>query len=363
MKVLFTIDTLGSGGKERRLTELIKALQGNKYLTIELVVMSNVIHYDEIIKMDLRIHKLIRRTKKDPCVFFRFYNIIKTIAPDIVHCWDSMTAIYVAPVCYLLKCKFVNGMVIDSPVKFFFNKHWWRGRLTFPLSDVVVGNSEAGLSAYRVPLRKRALIYNGFNFNRTLNITDKIELRKSLKIETDYVVGMVARFSSMKDYATYFHAAYLVLEKRKDVTFLAIGAETDSDAALSLVANTNPLLIKLLGERLDIEALINILDIGILATFTEGISNSILEYMAFGKPVVASGGGGNTEIIVNEETGFLLTTGDAFTMAGKIELLLSNSDLRRSMGDAGKARVVTHFSIARMVNDYIHLYQKLFNPD
>ncbi len=117
MKILYVIDTLGSGGKERRLTELLKELMHKQEIEYELVVMSDDIHYEEVYNLGINIHKIIRNTKKDPSVFWKLFRLIKNFKPDIVHCWDSMSAVYVALSCKILKCRLVNGMVIDTPVR------------------------------------------------------------------------------------------------------------------------------------------------------------------------------------------------------------------------------------------------------
>ena len=244
-----------------------------------------------------------------------------------------MTAVYLAPVCYLLKCSLINGMVTNVPSKQnLTNHHWLRGRLTFPFSHFVVSNSMAGLKAYRVPAGKGVVIPNGFNFERLKNITGKDLIREELKIETKHIVGMVASFSGQKDYPTYFKASQLVLAKRNDVTFLAIGLGTDSAGAWDLIKTINRNFFRLIGKRDDIEDLINTMDIGVLATFTEGISNSILEYMGFGKPVIATEGGGTCEIVQDGITGFLVQVENPEEMADRMETLLESRELRSGHG-------------------------------
>src|ERR1039457_6858577 len=225
MKILFFIESLTAGGKERRLVELMKVLKLSGNISFELVVISNEIHYQEIFDYKINIHYLIRKRKKDLSVFSRFYKICKQYNPDIVHCWDSMTAVYSIPTCKLLHLKLVNGMVVDAPRKQnFLNKSWLRAKLTFPFSDIIIANSKAGLVAYQVPLKKSLFIHNGFNFERTINSTKSGHSREQFQFDKEkYVVGMVASFSKYKDYKTFFNAAQQLLAKRKDIIFLAIG--------------------------------------------------------------------------------------------------------------------------------------------
>ena len=354
------IDTLGTGGKERRLTELLKAVWLRNEIEYKLAVMSRNIHYREILEVGFKIEYILRKTRWDIFVFLKLYRLIRRYRPDIVHCWDSMTAVYASPVCKLLRCKMINGMVIDTPLKRnIFNKYWLRARLTFPFSDVIVGNSEAGLKAYKAPNRKSIVVYPGFNFSRTENLPDKQTVRKQFDITADFVVGMVATFWEKKDYPTFFSAAQNILTRRKDITFIAIGSGTDSQEANDLVEKQNRNYFRLLGSRSDVESLVNIMDICVLSTFTEGTSNSILEYMALAKPVVATDGGGTREIVSDGVTGFLVEPSTTTDLETKINLLLKDARMREMLGAAGLERVRNCFSIDRMVGDYINIYSRL----
>lgn len=271
-----------------------------------------------------------------------------------------MTAIYSIPACKLLNIKIVNGMVTDAPWKnFFFNKYWFRAKLTFPFSNIIIGNSKAGLKAYGAPKNKSFFIYNGFNFKRTNNIVKSDTIREELEVNTKFVIGMVASFSEYKDYKTYFSAAQLLLSKRNDITFLAIGSNTDSISSKNLIENKYIKYFRLLGNRPGIESFINTMDICVLSTYSEGISNSILEYMALGKPVIASLGGGTNEIVEDTETGFLIRQSDPDQLAEKIEILLNNAELRTKMGLIGQERVKETFSIDCMVSKYIFFYERI----
>ncbi|HEY0432711.1 MAG TPA: glycosyltransferase, partial [Chitinophagaceae bacterium] len=181
MRILFFIDSLISGGKERRIVELMKGLRQAPGVEFEIVLMNDQVHYQEVFAMKIPVHYLIRETKRDISVFKKFYRICKNFRPDIVHCWDSMTAVYAVPVCKLLGIKLINGMVVDTPVtRNFSNKYWMRGKLTFPFSSLVLGNSKAGLNAYGAPAGKSACVYNGMNFSRFNQLRDPGCVRKEL---------------------------------------------------------------------------------------------------------------------------------------------------------------------------------------
>jgi glycosyltransferase involved in cell wall biosynthesis len=360
MKILFFIDNLMSGGKERRFVELLKGLKAFPSIEFEIVIMNEDVHYKEVFELQNTIHFLIRKTKKDLSIFYKIYKICKIYRPDIIHCFDSMSAVYLSPICSLLRLKLINGMISDAPEKLnIFNTTWLRARITFPFSAIIIGNSEAGLKAYKTPPKKSLVIHKGFNFKRIENLANSDSIRNGLKIKTKFVIGMVASFSKYKDYKTYFKAAELVLSERNDVTFIAIGNKTDSMEAATLIDDNYRDVIKTIGKKTNVESYINAMDICVLATFTEGISNSILEYMALAKPVIATSGGGTNEIVKNAKTGFLVKPSDPSDLAEKIILLLNDFNLRYEMGTEGVKRVHKTFSIETMVSKYVFCYENL----
>jgi glycosyltransferase involved in cell wall biosynthesis len=269
MKILFFINGLSSGGKERRLVELMKGLKTFPGIEFELITMSRQIDFKEVYDMNIKIHFLIRRSKKDLFVFKKLYSLCKEIKPDFIHCWDSMTAIYSVFVCKLLHLKLINGMVVNTPVKQnIFDKHWLRARLSFPFSDVIVGNSKAGLQAYKAPKNKSLCIYNGFNFKRLTNTKSSL-LEEGINIKPGFVVTMVGNFTDRKDYSTYISAAKLLCDKREDIIFFAIGDGENFGNISNNIERQYQDRIKLMGKRQDIESIIRMSDICVLVTNTK----------------------------------------------------------------------------------------------
>ena len=362
MKILLYISSLRPGGRERQIVELVKGLKNHKDIILELVVMSRNIHYTAINNLSIKTHYLIRKTKRDPRILIQLYRICKEFMPDIIHTWDSMTSMYAVLIAKKIGAKMINGMIRDAPSKFkYFSKAWIRSKLTFPFSDVIVSNSYAGLKSYRAPSKKSICIPNGFDFKRTkLNYASE-KLKAKLSITTDNVVGMVASFSYRKDYETYISSAQRILEKRNGVTFLAIGDGENLKRCKEMVKPEFQKKIIFLGKQKDVESIIDIFDIGILATdirfHSEGISNSIMEYMALGKPAVATDCGGTKELVLNGKTGFLVNPRDNIDLSRKIIHLLENNKLAIKMGNAGKERIYKNFSLERMASSYVSLYQ------
>jgi len=99
----------------------------------------------------------------------------------------------------------------------------------------------------------------------------------------------------------------------------------------------------------------------VMPSLEEGFPIAALDAMASGLPVVASSVGGVPELIEDGKTGWLVPPQDAEALADRLRLLLSNPDLRLSMGSAGHVRVRDHFGIAQMTARFAELYDELLN--
>lgn len=371
MKIIFYIDNLSAGGKERRFVELLKGLQSNTSIEFEIVVMGENIHYKEIFEINKKIHYLIRSTKKDLSIFRKFYKICKAYKPDIVHCWDSMTAVYSIPACKLLKIKLINGMVIDTPVKQnILNKNWLRAKIAFPFSDRIIGNSHAGLVGYGAPANKSCCVYNGMDLGRFKNLKDSNIVRNEIFGDNNnniFVIGMVAAFEPRKDYKTLISGALSLLGSNDSVRFILVGDGSDFMDLKNSIPPGYQNKIIFLGKRNDVEAIVGSFDVGILLTNSkvhgEGISNSLIEYMASGKPVIATRGGGTNEVVINNQNGYLINPNDSNQLVKSILKLLSNKELRTQFGTSGFNMVQKTFDLKIMTRNYISVYQKLIQEN
>ena len=358
MKILFYIESLRAGGKERRLVELIKGLKKYPDIEMELVLTREDIHYTEIFDTGIKIHYTVRKgIKKDPRLFWKFYKIARQFKPDIIHVWGNMVAVYAIPAKVLLGIPMVNNQITNAPLK--VKGGLLSHKITFIFSDKIIANSYAGIKAYKVPKEKSSVIYNGFDFDRVNSLKKEELVRKSFNIKTNYIVGMVASFSKTKDYKTYIEAALKVLSTRSDVTFLCVG-DGESDEYKVLIPKKWKPYFLFLGKQKNVESVMNICHIGVLSTFSEGISNTILEFMALGKPVIATGKGGTKEIIDNGNNGIHIEAGNPKLLSKKIDILLGDSDLRKNMGMHAQKTVMEKFSMERMVSLFVKEYNTLY---
>ncbi|MFT6320620.1 MAG: glycosyltransferase involved in cell wall biosynthesis [Granulosicoccus sp.] len=364
MKILMLIDSLVKGGRERRLIKLLKFFSASPDIEVGLVIFSKKVEYEEIYDLDVKLHFLERKPAKDPRVFSRFYKICKSERPDIIHSWGTMPSVYAIPAVKLLGIKFLNANIADAPLKMsIWDERYFRAHLTFPFSDMIVGNSNAGLKSYGAPLRKSQSVYNGFDFKRVANLEDKDKVRRQFNILPGKVVGMVGGFFDRKDFDTFVEAACLYLRESQDTTFMAIGDGPNLARCEAKVPDEFKDRILFPSMVHGVESLANVFDIGVLCTNTkvhgEGIFNSILEYMVLEKPVVATKGGGTDEIVVNSETGYLIEPFDPKLLVSKITRLLDDPAMAEEFGRNGKKRVYAKFSLPRMEQDYLKIYRKL----
>jgi glycosyltransferase involved in cell wall biosynthesis len=364
IRILYITDTLTSGGKERQLVELLRGLDTSEGLIAELVILSDVIHYDEVRSLRINIHILKRSRKWDLSVFKKLYKVAKQYRPHIIFSWESMCSVYASPIALIFGSALVNGMIRNAPPILNFTDYRYRRLLlTAPFSTVILANSAAGLKAFRVDGSKGICIHNGFNFDRIQNLPDINEVKRSLDIRTEHVVGMIGRFNREKDYSTFFGAAKLLCSERKDITFIAVGEGPDLQSFMVRLKSDSRENIRILGVRKRVEEIVKAFSIGVLVTDSryhgEGIANAIMEYMALEKPVIATNAGGNREIVKDGENGFLIPSGDQNALALRIRAIIDHPEMGRAFGRAGRVLVEQKFSIEQMVQKHVELFECL----
>ena len=179
-----------------------------------------------------------------------------------------------------------------------------------------------------------------------------------------FIAGMVAAFESRKDYKALINAAVTFISHNDNIRFVLIGDGADFNEVKSSVPVSLLDKIIFLGKRSDVESIVNIFDVGILLTNTkvhgEGISNSIIEYMALGKPVIATRGGGTNEVVIDNQNGFLLDAdNNKDQLIEKIETLMKHKNLVIDLGKKGNQMAHEKFDLKIMTSHYITTYQKL----
>jgi glycosyltransferase involved in cell wall biosynthesis len=361
MKILFFIDTLTSGGKERRMLELIQYLKKHTDYTLVLVLTEDLIYYEYVYDLGIQI-KIIKRKgiKYDPTLFVKFYRFCNHFKPDIIHAWGRMTTFYAIPTKILSRIPLISNLIADSlgaKKLLGLNPLFFKADIFF--SDLILSNSEAGLKAYKIESPKAKVVWNGVNLERFHRKFDIENIRRELKVNTKFIIVMVAAFSNLKDYDLFLDVAKKLMVIRDDVTFLGVGNGNEWKRIQQRIKDEQISNVILTGKQKDVEKIIAASDIGILCTYSEGISNSIIECMALGKPVISTDTiGGSKEIIIDGETGYC-TQRNSEQIVVYLNSILNNEDLRLSMGNKGKERIYSHFSIERMGEEFQDIYKKI----
>jgi glycosyltransferase involved in cell wall biosynthesis len=363
-KIVFFVDGFRSGGKERRCIELLKAINNNPEFEIQIVSLRKEIEYDDFYNLNMQYHLIEKGGRLDVSIFFKFYHLCKKIKPDIVHSWSCMNSTYALYAKILLNYKLINSQITDAPNKInWFSQFGIQTKLNFQLSDVILANSYAGLKSYNAPKEKSKCIHNGFDMNRIKNLEHYEIIRKQLEITTKFVICMVGAFVDRKDYETYLDTAKNICNKREDVTFLGIGEGKYLEKFRQSTLNNRRIM--LLGRKSNVESIISASDVCVLMTNAdvhgEGISNSIMEYMVLGKPVIASKSGGTSEIVVNNETGFLIKNKSKMDLESKIMFLLNDPTKGKIMGLLGRERILKSFNLSSMTEAFMNLYNSLIS--
>jgi glycosyltransferase involved in cell wall biosynthesis len=359
MKIVFFIESLHTGGTQRRLLELIGFLKQYTDFEMVLVLTEADIHFQKVDELGIKIEVLQRqRTKYDPRLFITFYRFCRSARPTVIHSWGMMTTFYAIPTKLMCRIPLITNMIADAKKNF---KKYSLKNLFFYcntiFSDVILANSKAGLEAYQISSRKSKVIYNGVRSDRFRQDFDSKKIRKEIGVEAPYVIIMLASFSKFKDYDLFLDVAKRVREIRNDTKFIGVGDGDTWKRIHRRICEEKIDNVLLTGKQQEVERFIAASDIGLLCTYSEGISNSIIEYMSLGKPVICTDiTGGSVEIVVEGETGFCMER-DVEKVAIKIDFLLKQEKLRKSMGIKGQERINSHFSLERFGNEFKLVYE------
>ncbi|MEJ7623924.1 MAG: glycosyltransferase [Pyrinomonadaceae bacterium] len=235
-------------------------------------------------------------------------------------------------------------------------------RLAFRRSDAVVANSSAVrefLLNRGVPPEKVHVIHNGVDLSR-FGGSDSIRSRSSLGLGPGRFITLVANLRHpVKNIPMFLRVARRISDQWNDVRFVIAG-EGELAPELSLMAKELGVHVRVdfLGRCSDVPALLASSYACVLTSNAEGFSNSILEYMAAGRPVVATSVGGAAEAITRD-TGFLVAPDDDAAMADCLQQLLADEMRAARMGIGGQERVKMEFSLERQIEHTVELYDQL----
>lgn len=351
MRVLYYTDSLRLGGKERQLVELLKGLK-QAGIELLLVCMDQGEFYEpDVHALSIPMKYLFRKSRWDPRVLHGFYRLAKEFKPDVIHTNSMMSSAYALPSAKLMGVPLINGSIRNCFQS--ATTRWKVERALLALSDFRIANSTAGLHSrgFSADSPRDFVIHNGFDLSRA-----EIAAPAGHDETAHDQVGMIAEFRPDKDFKTFLLAARRVVSQRPNVTFVTVGDGETLEEMKQLAGDAGD-RIQFLGRRKDVETIISSFSVGVLSTFTEGISNSIMEYMVMAKPVIASDCAGSREIVLEGKTGLLVPPQDPGALAERIVFLLDHPDGARRMGKAGRKHIEENFSLKAMVDQTIEIYE------
>ncbi|MBT05307.1 MAG: hypothetical protein CMM32_00095 [Rhodospirillaceae bacterium] len=377
-KLFVIIGSLDIGGTENHLLRVMPKLQGNG-LEISIIAfrargaLANEMERKNVPVLSppptkwIARQRFIRRTF---IVFWLGFTLARE-RPNIVH--------FFLPEAYLLGgvWSFFLGIpfriMSRRSLNFYQKKHplgAWIERYLHKTMDVLVGNSKAiirDLEKESANSKARIqLIYNGIDPNEFVEKLKPDEVRRELNIPAQALVFItVANFIPYKGHKDLLKALAKVKGKLPDPWRLICVGRNDGilnnleQSASHLGISQNVIW---LSSRRDIYDLMKASDIGISSSHEEGLSNSVLEGMALGIPMIVTDVGGNTELITDQETGLVVPARSPSLLGEACEYLAQNAELRNSMKQAGKRRALSKFSMEVCVSSYFRLYNSLTTP-
>jgi sugar transferase (PEP-CTERM/EpsH1 system associated) len=365
---------LKTGGVENGLVNLINHMPADRFRHAIVCLTDYSDFRLRIRRADVECYALHKPPGKVPGFYVKVWKLLRHLRPHIVHT-RNLTALATQ----------VPAMLAGAPVR----SHGEHGRdmgdldgsnvkyqrirrLIRPFVHQYIALSQ-DLERYLVDKigvapHRLTQIYNGVDtqlFHPALPRRNPLPVPGFAGIGA-VVIGTVGRMEAVKDQVTLVRAFVRLLELRADLRdrlrLVIIGAGALRAPALDLLRQAGALdLAWLPGERTDIPALMRGLDVFVLPSLAEGISNTILEAMATGLPIVATRVGGNPELVEEGRTALLVPADDPEAMAAAIASYADDAGKRAQHGAVARASAEARFSLDAMVRAYTGVYDRVLN--
>ncbi len=376
--VLQLIGSFHQGGSERQAVQLTRLLlESGRYNVFVATLDRNGILLEDVNSFGLnevpefRLNSFYdlhtaRQTR-------RFAQYLKKHEIDVVHTHDFYTNVFGMAAAAVARVPVRIASRRESSVRRATQR--LVERCAYRAAHSVVANCEnvrQQLIAEGVPARKVRTLYNGLDPARVQvpQLTERKKILANLNLpDSARFVTIMANMRAhvrrpqpacYKDHPTFLKAAQRVHQAVPEAAFIIAGEgelkEATQELARSLRIENRTFFI---GRYQDVGSLLSISDVCVLSSRAEGFSNAIIEYMAVGRPVVATEVGGAGEAVVHGETGYLVPAGDHEQMADHITSLLLDPEKARSMGERGKQLVNEKFTCTKQLQNTESLYNEL----
>ena len=298
----------------------------------------------------------------------KFARDLRRKAIDVVHSYGFYANTFAVPAAWAARTPVVIAAIRDTGEMLTRAQRLVQKQIC-RLADCVLVNADAirrWLIGQGYAAEKIHVIRNGIMPPQPAERDAAIRVRRSLGLAADVpLIGVLSRLNKMKGVEYFLEAAAAMgqrarIGRARNARFLIIGdgghrKELEQYAARLGLGER----VLFTGFRTDVSDVLSALDISVLPSLSEGLSNSLLESMAAGLPVIATNVGGNPEALEDGVTGIIVPPGDAGALARGMTLLLEDPERAAEFGEAARRRVAQRFSIEQMVRETEALYLRL----
>ncbi len=370
--VAHVIYALGTGGLENGLVNIINRTPPDSYRHVIICLTQADEFQNRITVPGVEVIALHKRPGHELGVYWRLWAVLRRLRPAIIHTRNLAALETQVIACLLPGTKRVHGEhgrdVYDLEGQ--NKKYNLLRKMIRPLVHCYIAVSKDLqhwlLGTVGVNPHKVKQIYNGVDQEKFYPGSGSRSVLAPAEFPADdsLVLGTVGRLAEVKHQCALVQAFELLCQRypqyHSRLRLVMVGdgpmeAKIRDQVSVSGLSSQ----VWMTGARDDIPELMRLMDIFVLPSLGEGISNTILEAMAVGLPVIATDVGGNPELIEDGVNGRLVPVGDASALADAIFELLESPALRESMGDKNLKKVAASFCWSKTVDQYLSVYDRL----
>ncbi|HOW42783.1 MAG TPA: glycosyltransferase [Candidatus Omnitrophota bacterium] len=362
INVMHIQESLDVGGMENGIVNLANHLNG-EYFKVTLCCLNKMGSLCNRVN-DKRV-RIINMEQKEGLALFLVFKLIKVLRKEkigIVHTHNFYSGLYGIIAARLAGIHVVihgehGTTILNKPIRILAMR--FLSRCVDKLFAVSHDLKEELMKKLNISGTKIDVLVNGVDIEHFRAAKEAWNLKNDLGIPvSNFIVGSVGRLVPIKNFKLLIGVKKKLDLAGFNTSCIIIGAGP-CRAELENYAKEIGTEILFLGERDDISDLLAIFDLFVLTSLNEGMSNTILEAMACGKPVIATQVGGNLELVEENKTGFLVPSDNLEELFNAIVKLINNKKLLAHFGRCARDTVEQKFSLQAMVKNYEHAYLTL----
>jgi glycosyltransferase involved in cell wall biosynthesis len=372
IKILKFITHFGVGGTERQFLYLTKGLDRSRF-DIRVGCMARIGGFMKDVEAlnvpiwEYKTHSLY--SYRTVSAQYRLARDIRREGIQLIHAYGWYPNVFTIPAAAMATNCVTIASVRDMGV--FSDRPKMRSltqTLACRFADCIVANSHAvrgWLMKQGISSTDIQVIPNGIVVPPRPASAEGLAIRSELNIAPDApVIGVISRLTRTKGLEFFLDAAASVAARFPSVRFLIVGESCSEPAYRTELQNRAAALniqdrVIFTGQRNDVPKILREINISVLPSLSESFSNTVLESMANGLPVVATNVGGNPELILDGSSGILVPPRDARALAGAMTQLLESPELAKRLGEAAREKVIKEFSLECTMGRTERLYMTL----